>query len=80
VGGWLRQAFRRLSDRELDWILAVAAEPWAQDAISHLGDVDFPGALLSALLRGAGRRINPLELHEKPPLQRSVPPIREEAR
>jgi geranylgeranyl reductase family protein len=57
VGGWLRHAFRRLSDRELDWIVATASEPWAQEAISRLGDIDFPAKLLSALLRGAGRQV-----------------------
>jgi geranylgeranyl reductase family protein len=60
VGGWLRRAFRRLSDRELDWIIRIAGEPWAQEAISRLGDIDFPAQLLSALLRGAGRRVLPL--------------------
>jgi geranylgeranyl reductase family protein len=60
VGGWLRRAFRRLSDWELDWIIRVAGEPWAQEAISRLGDIDFPAQLLSALLRGAGRRVLPL--------------------
>jgi geranylgeranyl reductase family protein len=60
VGGWLRGAFRRLSDRELDWIISVAGEPWAQEAITRLGDIDYPADLLSALLRGAGRRVLPL--------------------
>jgi flavin-dependent dehydrogenase len=60
VGSWLRGAFRRLSDRELDWIISVAGEPWAQEAISCLGDIDYPADLLSALLRGAGRRVLPL--------------------
>jgi flavin-dependent dehydrogenase len=60
VGGWLRRAFRRLSDRELDWIISIAGEPWAQEAISRLGDIDYPAGLLSALLRGAGRRVLPL--------------------
>jgi digeranylgeranylglycerophospholipid reductase len=60
VGGWLRRAFRRLSDRELDWILATAGEPWAQEAITRLGDIDYPADLLSALLRGARRQVLPL--------------------
>jgi geranylgeranyl reductase family protein len=60
VGGWLRGAFRRLSDRQLDWIVATAGEPWAQEAIARLGDIDYPADLLSALLRGAGRRVLPL--------------------
>ena len=60
VGGWLRRAFRHLSDRELDWIISTAGEPWAQEAITRLGDIDFPAQLLSALLRGAGRRVLPL--------------------
>jgi geranylgeranyl reductase family protein len=60
VGGWLRGAFRRLSDRQLDWIVAIASEPWAQEAITRLGDIDYPAGLLSALLRGAGRRVLPL--------------------
>jgi flavin-dependent dehydrogenase len=60
VGGWLRRAFRHLSDRELDWIISIAGEPWAQEAITCLGDIDFPADLLSALLRGAGRRVLPL--------------------
>jgi hypothetical protein len=66
VGDWLRRAFRRLSDRELDWIISVAGEPWAQEAITHLGDIDFPAQLLSALLRGAGRRVLPLWSREDP--------------
>jgi digeranylgeranylglycerophospholipid reductase len=57
VGHWLRQAFRRLSDRELDRILTVLAEPWAQNIISRLGDIDFPAQLLSSLLRGVVGRI-----------------------
>jgi digeranylgeranylglycerophospholipid reductase len=55
VGHHLRRAFRRLSDRELDWIIATAAEPWAQRLISRLGDIDFPAQLLTALLNEAGR-------------------------
>jgi flavin-dependent dehydrogenase len=70
VGDWLRRAFRRLSDRELDWIISVAGEPWAQEAITHLGDIDFPAQLLSALLRGAGRRALPLWSREEPAPER----------
>jgi geranylgeranyl reductase family protein len=86
VGGWLRRAFRRLSDRELDWIISVAGEPWAQEAISRLGDIDYPAQLLSALMRGAGRRVlplwgrkDPVPVHES--LDRPIPSrIREGAR
>jgi digeranylgeranylglycerophospholipid reductase len=70
VGGWLRAVFRRLSDRQLDWIVATAGEPWAQEAISRLGDIDYPADLLSALLRGAGRRVLPLPGREAPRLGR----------
>jgi flavin-dependent dehydrogenase len=86
VGGWLRRAFRRLSDRELDWIISVAGEPWAQEAITRLGDIDYPAQLLSALLRGAGRRVlllwgrgDPVPVSEVP--DRPIPSrIREVAR
>ena len=60
AGHRLRRAYRRLSDRELDWIVATAAEPWAQRLISRLGDIDFPARLLSALLRDLPRRVWPL--------------------
>jgi flavin-dependent dehydrogenase len=56
VGHRLRQVYRRLPDRALDWIVATGAEPWAQAAIRQLGDIDFPGQLLGALLLGVGRR------------------------
>ena len=59
VGHRLRRAYRRLSDRDLDWIVATAAEPWAQGLISRLGDIDFPGRLLSALLRDLPRKVWP---------------------
>jgi flavin-dependent dehydrogenase len=74
VGGWLRQAFRRLSDRELDWIISVAGEPWAQEAICCLGDIDYPADLLSALLRGAGRRMASLFVRGVPRLGRGLQP------
>jgi geranylgeranyl reductase family protein len=51
VGHQLRQVYRWLPDRALDWIVATGAEPWAQAAITQLGDIDFPAQLLSALLR-----------------------------
>ncbi len=57
VGHRLRRAYRRLSDRELDWIVATAAQPWAQRLISRLGDIDFPAQLLSALLRDLPRKV-----------------------
>jgi geranylgeranyl reductase family protein len=56
VGHQLRQVYRRLPDRALDWIVATGAEPWAQASITRLGDIDFPGRLMGALLRGVGRR------------------------
>jgi digeranylgeranylglycerophospholipid reductase len=56
VGHRLRSVYRRLSDRDLDWIVAAAAQPWAQRLISHLGDIDFPVQLLSALLRDLRHR------------------------
>ena len=59
VGHRLRSAYRRLSDRELDWIVATAAEPWAQRLITRFGDIDFPARLLSALLRNVPRVLRP---------------------
>jgi digeranylgeranylglycerophospholipid reductase len=53
----LRRIYAHLPDRELDWILARAGEPWAQRLIAGLGDIDFPSQLLSGLLRGAVRRV-----------------------
>jgi len=79
VGGWLRRVYRRLSDRELDWIISVAGEPWAQEAISGLGDIDYPADLLSALLRGAGRRVLPLWGKEDPAAAPSHPDCVQEA-
>ena len=87
VGHWLRQVFRRLPDRELDWIVATAGEPWAQDLIGGLGDIDYPAQLLSALLRGAGRRALALwgrELEQQEtgattPIRQASDPIREAA-
>jgi len=60
VGHRLRRVYRRLSDRELDWIITTAAEPWAQRLISRLGDIDFASQLLSALLRDLPRKVWPL--------------------
>lgn len=57
VGHRLRSVYRRLSDRDLDWIVAAAAQPWAQRLISRLGDIDFPAQLLSALLRDLPRNL-----------------------
>jgi digeranylgeranylglycerophospholipid reductase len=74
VAHWLRQVFRRLPDRELDWILATAGEPWAQRLIAGLGDIDFPSQLLSALLRGAVRRVGPPRTREVlAPAREAVP-------
>lgn len=61
VGHRLRSVYRRLSDRDLDWIVAAAAQPWAQRLISRLGDIDFPAQLLSALLHDL-----PRNLHRRP--------------
>jgi flavin-dependent dehydrogenase len=57
VGHRLRSIYRRLSDRDLDRIVAAAAQPWAQRLISRLGDIDFPAQLLSALLRDLPRNL-----------------------
>jgi geranylgeranyl reductase family protein len=72
VGHQLRQVYRRLPDRALDWIVATGAEPWAQAAITQLGDIDFPEQLLGALLQGVWRRA--LRLSGREPRQ----PVRED--
>jgi len=59
IGHWLRRLFRRLSDRELDLIIDVVGEPWAQRLIARRGDIDFPSRLLSSLVAAVVRRAVP---------------------
>jgi digeranylgeranylglycerophospholipid reductase len=47
VGHWLRLAFRRLSDRGLDRVIALFSRPWAQAWLSRLGDMDYPSRMLA---------------------------------
>jgi digeranylgeranylglycerophospholipid reductase len=65
----LRTLYRRLSDRDLDWIIATAAQPWAQRLISRLGDIDFPAQLLSALLRDLPRTLLPIPAFRRSSVQ-----------
>jgi digeranylgeranylglycerophospholipid reductase len=59
VGHWLRQGFRRLSDRGLDRVIALFSQPWPQRWLSRLGDMDYPSRMLAgrtaSILRAAPR-------------------------
>jgi digeranylgeranylglycerophospholipid reductase len=57
VGHWLRQGFRRLSDPGLDRVIALFGRPWAQDWLSHLGDMDYPSRMLAGRAAARGTRI-----------------------
>jgi len=48
-GHWLRRGFRGLSDMGLDLVIKFFGQPWAQDWISRLGDMDYPSRLFVPL-------------------------------
>lgn len=59
VNHWLRRGFRGLSDRGLDLIIKFFGQPWAQNWISRLGDMDYPSRLFVPLAATRRRRAMP---------------------
>jgi flavin-dependent dehydrogenase len=64
VGHWLRRLYLGFADRELDLIIQVMGEPWAQGLIARLGDLDFPSGLLSSLVVSALKHRKPSKVRQ----------------
>lgn len=70
-GHWLRQLFRRLSDRDFDLLIKLLGSPLAQRLISRLGDIDFPSRLFVPLMAALPKQAAPLRAMEARRLVRS---------
>jgi flavin-dependent dehydrogenase len=64
VSHWLRRLYLGFADRELDLIIQVMGEPWAQGLIARLGDLDFPSRLLSSLVVAALKQGKPSKVRQ----------------
>jgi geranylgeranyl reductase family protein len=62
---WLRQGFRCLSDKDFDLLIELLGEPYAQDLIARLGDVDFPSRLFTPLATALWKRWLPSQVIEQ---------------
>ncbi len=62
---WLRQGFRRLSDKDLDLLIELLGKPYAQDLISRLGDGDFPSKLFTPLATALWKQWLPSQVMEQ---------------
>lgn len=58
-GHWLRRGFRSLSDWGLDRLIEFLGNPWAQNWISRLGDMDYPSRLFVSPAATRKRRAMP---------------------